>query len=299
MSHPPAEVDLDDAVVRGLLADQHPDLATEALGERFEGWDNVAIRLGARRAVRLPRVATAAPLIEREIRWLPRMSRGWAFGAPVPERVGEPGRGYPWRWTVVPWFEGADAAVEALDADGAEDLGRALRQVHTPAPDDAPDTPWRTRPLRDRADTTSEGLAGLARLCAEGGHAWDEAATRAALAEAADLAWRGDTWVHADVHLKNLIVRGGRLAAIVDWGEAAAGDPAQDAGQLWLALDGRLVDRAFDAYGPVDEAFLARARGEAIATAVRLLGTGDAAFMASGWNGLTNLGLADGAGPGA
>ena len=105
--------------------------------------------------------------------------------------------------------------------------------------------------------------------------------------------------MHADIHVRNLVTRDGRLSAILDWGESGAGDPAQDIGQLWLLLDSADAEEALDAYGPVDGWTLRRARGEALVTAARLMSTKDPGFVASAWRGLTNLGLATGDPPSA
>jgi aminoglycoside phosphotransferase (APT) family kinase protein len=296
-SIPPAEVDITPSLIRRLLLDQHPDFAEFEIGDRFQGWDNVTTRLGEALAVRMARLTASAPLAEREIEWLPRIGTGWSFGAPVPIRIGEPGRGYPWRWSVVPWFEGVDATVEPLRGAGAEDIGRALREIHVPAPSDAPHTPWRTAPLFEREGEILTHLGDLDRRARTEVLGWDAARARRLWQEASELPWHRSTWVHADIHVRNVVTRSGRLAAILDWGEAGAGDPAQDLGQLWLLLTSDDADLAFAAYGEVDDETRLRAKGEALATAVRLISTGDAGYIGTGWRGLTNLGLAAGPAP--
>ena len=52
---PAAEHLINAELVRGLLADQHPDLAALPLRKLAEGWDNVIFRLGDALCVRLPR----------------------------------------------------------------------------------------------------------------------------------------------------------------------------------------------------------------------------------------------------
>ena len=56
---PAAEFAIDDALVSGLLADQHQDLARLPLRAVGEGWDNATYRLGDHLAVRLPRRAVS------------------------------------------------------------------------------------------------------------------------------------------------------------------------------------------------------------------------------------------------
>ena len=103
---PIAEFAIDTAFVAGLLADQHPDLAHLPLRVVDAGWDNAMFRLGDHLAVRLPRRAAAAPLIAHEQTWLLRLADQLSLPVPAPQRIGGPARGYPWRWSVVPWLKG-------------------------------------------------------------------------------------------------------------------------------------------------------------------------------------------------
>ncbi|MEA2576160.1 MAG: hypothetical protein QOH93_3458 [Chloroflexia bacterium] len=46
---------------------------------------------------------------------------------------------------------------------------------------------------------------------------------------ALDATWHGPpVWVHGDVAMGNLLVKEGRLSAVIDFGCSAAGDPACD-----------------------------------------------------------------------
>ncbi len=54
---PAAGYAIDGALVAGLLAEQHPDLAHLPLRAIDAGWDNALFRLGDQLAVRLPRRA--------------------------------------------------------------------------------------------------------------------------------------------------------------------------------------------------------------------------------------------------
>jgi aminoglycoside phosphotransferase (APT) family kinase protein len=66
--------DIDEELVRGLLADQHADLSDLGIGERFEGMDTVVFRLGEDLAVRLPRWHRSIERVYTELRWLPELS---------------------------------------------------------------------------------------------------------------------------------------------------------------------------------------------------------------------------------
>ena len=67
-------------------------------------------------------------------------------------------------------------------------------------------------------------------------------------------------WVHGDITGTNLLVRDGRLAAVLDFGCSAYGDPACDLTIAWTFLAGAARDR-FMARVPVEPSAWARARG--------------------------------------
>lgn len=253
--HPPAEQEVDEALVRRLLIAQHPDLADRPLAFVAEGWDNVTHRLGDDLAVRLPRREVAVSLLLAERRWLPHLAGQVDVAVPVPVRAGEPGEGYPWPWSVVRWVDGTPTDVEPLVPGEASAFGAFLADLHRPAPDEAPRNPYRGRPLRTKAD----GLPPR----------WDRMddgeAVRRAWEEVVDVPIDvDDVWIHSDLHPKNVVARGGRLAGVIDWGDLGVGDPATDLAAAWMHFPVEAHGELFDAYGGVSDATLARARGWAI-----------------------------------
>jgi aminoglycoside phosphotransferase (APT) family kinase protein len=216
---PPPDIAIDQSLVRALLLEQHADLAHLRLIAIGEGWDNSMFRLGDALAVRLPRRAASAVLIENEQRWLPELSRRLPLPIPVPIRIGRPGCGFPWSWSVVPWFSGQNALhAQSPDLEAmAVDLSRFLRALHQPAPDGAPHNPWRGGSLASRATLVREHLQqldGLVDRTAVLG-LWDRALSTAS--------WPGPPlWIHGDFHPGNFLVSGGRLAAVIDFGDLTA-----------------------------------------------------------------------------
>jgi aminoglycoside phosphotransferase (APT) family kinase protein len=263
---PPAEVEIDASLVARLVRAQHPDL-DGPLWLVANGWDNVIYRLGADLCVRLPRRAVAVDLIRHEQRWLPGLAARAGAVVPAPLRAGEPGDGFPWPWSICPWFEGRPAAdvPPAGRAPAATDLAEFLARLHAPAPAGAPRNPWRGVPLTDRDPAVRERLAATPDLLA----LW-ERLVRAP-------AWTGPPyWVHGDLHPANLVLapsEPARLAAVIDFGDLTSGDPATDLATAWLTFDaaGRAAFRArYDALTHTDEDTWVRARGWALnlATAV-------------------------------
>jgi aminoglycoside phosphotransferase (APT) family kinase protein len=70
-------------------------------------------------------------------------------------------------------------------------------------------------------------------------------------------------WVHGDVTASNLLVRDGRLAAVIDFGCCAVGDPACDLVMAWTFFDDE-ERRHFRGELGLDDATWARGRGWAL-----------------------------------
>jgi aminoglycoside phosphotransferase (APT) family kinase protein len=270
---PAAEVDVPADLVRRLLAAQQPDLAGLPLSPLANGWDNVMYRLGRDLAVRLPRRAAAAALVEHEQRWLPGLAPGLPLPVPVPVRAGRPGAGYPWAWSVVPYLPGrpAVAAPPADPGEAAAVLAGFLGALHAPAPDHAPANPVRGVPLADRADAVAGWLdvagAGVDRGAVL--RLWESAV--------AAPRWAGPRlWLHGDLHPGNILVAGGRISGVIDFGDVTAGDPATDLSVAWMLLPAgerggfRRAYRSAAGH-PVDAHTWLRARGWALAMSLAYL----------------------------
>jgi aminoglycoside phosphotransferase (APT) family kinase protein len=83
------------------------------------------------------------------------------------------------------------------------------------------------------------------------------------------------TWIHGDLHSRNVLVVNERLAGVIDWGDMASGDRATDLASIWMLFadpDTRL--RALSSSGSITQATYLRAKGWAILFGVTLLDTG-------------------------
>jgi aminoglycoside phosphotransferase (APT) family kinase protein len=268
---PTAEHSIDDALVAGLLAEQHPDLAHLPLRAIDAGWDNALFRLGDQLAVRLPRRALAAPLIVHEQTWLPRLAAQLPLPIPAPTRTGAPARGYPWHWSVVPWLPGEAADQHPPDSSQASAFAAFLRALHTPAPDDAPINPVRGCPLHERApfaEARLERLSGTTSLITPQIRQIWQAALDAPIDSP-------PTWLHGDLHPRNVLVDHGAISGIIDWGDLTSGDPATDLAAIWMLFaEPHARQAALPAYGGLSEATLRRALGWAVVFGSLLLDTG-------------------------
>jgi aminoglycoside phosphotransferase (APT) family kinase protein len=279
MGSPPAEIDVDEPLVRSLLAAQHPDLSDLPLEYLKAGWDNTLWRLGDKLLVRLPRRVQAAPLVANEQRWLPSLAPLLPLAVPAPVRVGRASTEYPWSWSIVPWLDGCpgDQATIGDPDDAARSLGHFLRALHEPAPPDAPHNPFRGVPLAQRSPTFEDRIVELASEI-------DVVATRGAWERAcAAPAWpHPPTWLHGDLHPANTLILQGKLAGILDFGDICCGDPATDLASAMMLLP-RSSDATFaDSYGGTDPDLEARSVGWALLFGLMLLSIGLNSRPASG-----------------
>ena len=162
-------------------------------------------------------------------------------------------------WSVYRWIEGepgASARIDDLDVFAA-DLARFLRalgRVDASGGPAAGDHSFgRGGPL-ERYDAETRAAIGTL-----GGRIDGRAALRA-WESALDQPWtRPPVWLHGDVAASNLLVRDGRLAAVIDFGCCAVGDPACDTVMAWTFFTGTAattfletldLDRGTRARGP-------------------------------------------------
>ncbi|MFN8621832.1 MAG: aminoglycoside phosphotransferase family protein, partial [Chloroflexota bacterium] len=228
-----------------------------------DGWDNATFRLGDAMSARLPTADGYVPQVEKEARWLPVLARSLPLPVPEPIAQGRPACGFPRPWSVNRWLEGEDAGVAAIDdpVAFARDLARFLVALRAIDPTDGPAAGshsfWRGGPLAVYDAETRAAIASL------GDRIDGPAATRCWEA-GLDRPWRGPrVWVHGDVAPSNLLVHEGRLAAVLDFGCCAVGDPACDTVMAWTFFSGGAAT-IFRAALRLDDATWARGRAWAL-----------------------------------
>jgi aminoglycoside phosphotransferase (APT) family kinase protein len=253
------ELDIDEELVRSLLAEQFPDWAELPLERVGDGTVNVIYRLGHARALRLPRRNGPTSPDDIEFRWLPVLAPHLPVEIPAPVARGRPGSGYPWYWSVHSWLEG-DPPTGSLAVDEVAAFVTALQAVDV---SDAPEPAGgRGKPLAWRDRAVREALA---RVDAPGAiELWDEA-MRAPECEGPRV------WVHADLDRRNVLARNGRLAAVLDWGGMGRADPAVDVMVAWKLVAREDRERFRELTGSDDETWL-RAQGWALSQALIALG---------------------------
>lgn len=220
-----------------LLREQFPELAhLPVTPVQVDGWDNSTFRVGPSLTARLPTADGYVPAVAKEHRWLPVLGPLLPFPVPEPVALGAPGCGFPRPWSVYRWLPGETARAEGVpDLDTfARDVARFLTCL------------W-------AVDTSGGPVAGAHSFGRGGPLSAYDTDVRACLgALPADLArevldlWGAASaapsqgpprWFHGDMAPSNLLVRNGRLAAVIDFGTCGVGDPACDLVLAWTFLD--------------------------------------------------------------
>ncbi|WP_392538509.1 aminoglycoside phosphotransferase family protein [Legionella sp. 227] len=285
-------VHIDVSLVHRLIQSQFPQWSALPIQPvEFSGWDNRTFHLGSEMTVRLPSDAFYALQVEKEQRWLPYLASHLSLPIPIPLAKGEPTEDYPWHWSIYRWIEGQTASIARIDEMNrfAADLAQFLLQLQgikaIGGPVAGEHSFYRGGPLSTYDAETQEAIKILRQQI-------DTGTLSAIWSEALSDAWLSDpVWVHGDIAPGNLLVKEGRLCAVIDFGQLAVGDPACDLVIAWtfFKTESREV---FRKTLQLDKATWARARGwalwKALIVCARLPGTNPEDIEKS-WNVIDEL----------
>ena len=267
------QVDITTEVVVELVSAQLPqwrDRPVRPLDSH--GTVNALFRLGDEIVLRFPlqpsRGAELRDELVREQEAARRIAPLVPLAVPEPVAFGEPGEGYAGPWTAYRWIPGTTASMQNIDdpAAFARDLASFVSAFHAM---DTGGRRWdglsRGGPLSTKDDYVRHSLAESGQLIdtAKLTRVWQRCL------DALPQEWT-DVWNHADLMPGNLLVRDGRLAAVIDLGAVCVADPAVDLMPAWNLLAAGARDAYRRALG-VDDATWERGRGWAIVQAIGAL----------------------------
>jgi aminoglycoside phosphotransferase (APT) family kinase protein len=263
------EVEAGEAIVRRLLARQCPDWAGLPLTAAGAGTDNTMYRLGDELLVRIPRTVGTARALRKEQEWLPRLAPLLPYRIPVPVHAGTPDDGFPLPWAVYEWIDGDEAGPDTVadwaayggalagfvDALHAADLMGSVRDgdlswYRGGGLSDCDD--WVGGYLDDCRSVAGLDVDTLTRLWVEGRDLPEPAGAQ--------------VWLHGDLKPTNVVVNGGKLHAVIDWGCLSVGFPDAEHATIW-DLPGEARRAYWDAVNIDDDTWV-RARAWAVAVGV-------------------------------
>ncbi len=254
-------VEIDTALVKNLIAAQFPDWADLPVRPvATSGWDNRTFHLGDEMSVRLPSAERYVAQVEKEHRFLPLLAPQLPLAIPLPLGLGRPGQGYPWPWSVYRWIKGEHSELQNIAnlTEFAEDLADFLLALWKM---DASDGPPAGRHNFHRGGSLEVYDAETRRSIEILSGEIDVPRITEIWEKALASRWMGKpVWVHGDVAEGNLLVRDGRLSAVIDFGSSGTGDPACDLVIAWTLFDDPAA-RAFRNRVGLDVQTWERARG--------------------------------------
>jgi aminoglycoside phosphotransferase (APT) family kinase protein len=256
------------AVAADLVAEQFPQWADlPVMPVALNGWDNATFRLGDTLSVRLPSHDRYVPQVDKEHRSLPNLAPRLPLPIPEPVALGRPTEVFPRPWSIYRWIDGHPAQADQITdlSAFACDLAGFLTALYAIDANQGPEPGehnfFRGGPLDTYDAQTRTSIAILSdEIDGDAATETWEAALRSS--------WnRPPVWVHGDAAPSNLLLRDGELAAVIDFGCAAVGDPACDLVMAWTFFSDESGD-AFRSGFDLDEATWTRARGWALWKAV-------------------------------
>ena len=253
-----------------LIDQQFPNLRDRDPERVGAGYDVEVWRISDDLVVRLPRRKTAFTFVEREIKHLPSLPQDLPLALPRIEAVGVANELLPGPWFATQYLPGVSGNEATLSecALGAADLGVTLASLHTLSTEHLANVSARGVEIETRRSFVEHGLQQLP--------TWAERISRRYFDQAVRAGSEGaKVFLHGDVHRSNLIVDGGRLTALIDFGDLGYGDRAGDLGGGIFAMGYGAHEEFLLAYGSVSEATRVRSFGWACYFAVRNFAVGD------------------------
>ncbi len=234
----PSKAPIDSALAQRLIAKQFPQWQELPVNPVIPGgWDNRSFRLGDEMLIRLPSRQEYAAQVEKEQQWLPRLAPFLPLEIPKPLAMGKPDEGYPWNWSIYRWIEGEPvsltASVNLVElANSLAEFLNALHKIDTRGgPRAGAHSFYRGGSLKVYDTEMRQALELIQINAPKATEIWEKAlSTR----------WQGAAvWVHGDVSAGNLLLKEGKLSAVIDFGQLAVGDPACDLVIAWTLFQGQ------------------------------------------------------------
>lgn len=229
-------------LARKLIAEQFPEYASLPIVDvEKQGLDNRTYRLGEHMLIRMPRAAEYAEKVAIEQELLPQLAKRLSISIPAPIEMGKPSAYYPYPFSIYKWLRGKsinlltliDQEKEQLAVDLAKFLKELQAIIDVEGPEPGQHNWW-------RGDHVSVYDKGAREQIAELTNVIDAPRALALWDQACATRWnKAPIWIHGDFAIGNILMDGGKLSAVIDFGGAAVGDPACDLVIAWTYLSGK------------------------------------------------------------
>src|SRR5579871_29372 len=259
-------VEITPALAHKLIVEQFPEYAhLSVVSVERQGHDNRTYRLGENLLIRMPTDEFYALKVPKKQALLPKLASHLTVNIPVPVRMGCPSRDYPYPFSIYKWLPGSSLNLMTLPDDGLETLANDLATFLTELQSiDGVDGPkpglhnwWRgdhisvyEKDARKQIDLLADEIDSVQAL-----YLWQHAC---------DTRWsKPPVWIHGDFSVGNILIKDGKLSAVIDFGGTGKGDPACDLVVAWTYLQNKAREIFIKAMA-LDEDTWLRARAWAL-----------------------------------
>ena len=253
-------------LVKKLISEQFPEYAHLPIKSvRKQGHDNRTYRLGNDMLVRMPSAEYYALKVPKEQELLPLLKPYLSVDIPVPIKMGNPSRDYPFNFSIYKWLDGTSANFLKLNDKALESiaiqLAKFLKELHGIVGIDGPSPGKHNGWGGDHVSVYDQGarkqIAELSEIIDEhkAMKLWEQACKTNPN--------KKSVWIHGDFAFGNFLIKDGELSGVIDFGGMAIGDPASDLVIVWTFLKGKSRKVFIESMGYDSDTWI-RARGWAL-----------------------------------
>jgi aminoglycoside phosphotransferase (APT) family kinase protein len=251
-------------IAENLISDQFPEWQNLPITPvKNSGWDNYSYRLGNDLLLRFPSHNAYISSVKKEQYWLPKLAKELTIQIPTPVATGRPNRDYPYPWSIYQWIPGEifdPSRTNSLN-EFATDLALFLKSFEAidakNGPQPSEENFYRGGDLSKYTEQTHQAINMLDNKIdtQKAYDIWDVAINNPCEQK--------PVWVHGDMSMGNILVKDGKLTAIIDFGQMCVGDPACDLVPYWTLFDSKQAE-LFKQTVNLDTKTWQRARGWAL-----------------------------------
>lgn len=230
-------MELEIHTIQTLISQQFPQYAhLEIRKVDKSGHDNRTFHLGNDFSLRFPSAIEYSTQVIKEHKFCIKLQESISFQITEPIELGYPSDLFPFHFSINKWIKGE--SINSLNISDknqlARDCARFLLELKQCDTNDGP-TPgkhnfYRGGSLSNYHDETIQAIKQCIDFdqnkCLD---IWNKGLSSNYL--------NSNCWIHGDFEKDNLLVKNGRLIAVIDFGNMAVGDPACDYVMAWTYFD--------------------------------------------------------------
>jgi aminoglycoside phosphotransferase (APT) family kinase protein len=234
-------IDITSELAQKLILEQFPEYGHLPITSvERQGHDNRTFRLGNEMLIRMPTAENYALKVAKEQELLPKLKDYLSFDIPAPIKMGAPSADYPYPFSIYKWLEGR--SINLINRDEinlkalAFDMARFLKELQlikdVAGPMPGSHNWWRGDHITVYDKDAREQIAKLAGIidAEKAMNLWNHAL---------NTKWnKAPSWIHGDFAIGNILMKDGKLSAVIDFGGMGMGDPACDLVIAWTYLEG-------------------------------------------------------------